>query len=144
MNSCDMNDVIPACVMETAFRFEEDFKRKAEEERKAHIEQNIKNSGIIRKINNILREEGQISITLASTNEKPDINGSYWMLDSSDWLPQYRLIPKVTNRELFDYIINAYRKAGYKIGGWGQYSATYWKDEERIIYAIANCETCEI
>ena len=137
----NFDTVIPACVMETIADNEEIKQKRAEEARVAAIESNILKSGIIRKINEALREHGHIRILLAQDDNR--ISNWSWKLDSRSWLKN-DIVKNVRNKELFNYIIDAYRKAGYTIGGYGTYSYNYWKDEERIIYAMANCDTCEV
>ena len=136
----NFDTVIPACVMEAIADSDEAKARKAEEARVAAIEDNILKSGIIRKINETLRKHGYVSILLANDN---NCVGDYnWQWDSRSWL-KHDIVKNVRNKELFNYIINAYKKAGYRIGGYGTYSSSYWKDEERTIYAMADCDNCE-
>ena len=137
----NFDTVIPACVMEAIADSDEAKARRAEEARVAAIEDNILKSGIIRKINKTLREHGHVGILLA--NDDNHIGDWYWRWDSRSWL-KHDIVKNVRNRELFSYIIDAYEKAGYRIGGYGTYSGNYWKDEERIIYAMADCNNCEI
>jgi hypothetical protein len=138
----DFNSIIPACVMEAIADSDEVKARRAEEARVAAIEDNILKSGIIRKINEALREHGKVRILLANSDNRM-ISDWYWRWDSRSWL-KHDIVKNVRNRELFSYIIDAYEKAGYRIGGYGTYSGNYWKDEERIIYAMADCDNCEI
>ena len=51
-----MDDIIPACVMETICENDEHIARMKENNRLKNVENAIKKSGIIRKINNIIRE----------------------------------------------------------------------------------------
>lgn len=138
----DFNSIIPACVMEAITDSDEVKARRVEEARIAAIEDNILKSGIIRKINETLREHGKVRILLANSNNNI-INDYYWRWDSRSWL-KHDIVKNVRNRELFNYVIDAYKKAGYRIGGYGTYSGNYWKDEERIIYAMADCDNCKI
>jgi hypothetical protein len=137
----NFDTVIPACVMEAIADSDDAKVQRAEEARVAAIESNILKSGIIRKINETLREHGRVGILLAQDDNH--VGDWYWKWDSRSWL-KHDIIKNVHNEELFNYIIDAYRKAGYRIGGYGTYSDNYWKDEERIIYAMADCDNCEV
>ena len=137
----NFDTVIPACVMEAIADNEEIKRTRAEEARVAAIESNILASGIIRKLNNLLREYGYVDITLAYSDNSNKKNFLQW--DCSSYNKENEIVKHVHNRELFKYIINAYKKAGYRIGGYGSYSAGYWKDENRTIYAMADCNNCE-
>ena len=138
----NFDTIIPACAMEAIADSEIVKQKRAEEERVAAIESNILKSGIIRKLNNLLREYGYVDITLARDNNSNRKSMLLWDCDS--YHKENEIVKHVHNRELFDYIINAYEKAGYRIGGHGYYSASYWKDENRIIYAMADCDNCEV
>lgn len=111
-------------------------KAEAEAKRKAEIPNAIAQSGIIGIINENLVKHGWYSLLFHKDNTY-DRNG---FNDYQANIPEgyvfsdkYDLVPGVHNRELFDYIINLYRSAGYKIGGYGTYSANYWKIEELTI-----------
>ena len=138
----NFDTVIPACVMEAIADNEEIKRKRAEEARVAAIESNILKSGIIRKLNDLLREYGYINITLAWDDNSNNKNYLQWDCSTSN--KENEIVKHVHNRELFDYIIEAYSKAGYKIGGHGHYSPGYWKVEARTIYAMADCNTCEV
>ena len=137
----NFDTIIPACVMEAIADNEEIKRERAEEARVAAIESNILKSGIIRELNNLLREYGYVNITLVWNNNSNNKNYLQW--DNSLFNKENRIVQHVHNRELFDYIIKAYKKAGYKIGGYGSYSPGYWKVKAHTIYAMANCDNCE-
>ena len=137
----DFNNIMPACIMEKICENDEHLARLEERRRVEKIESNIKKSNIIRKINNIIREYGECHITLGDFYDNSE--NKYW-LEWNDTDRDKSIVKNVTNRELFDYLINAYTKAGYRIGGYGWYSANYYKTVQRTIYAETNCNTCEI
>jgi hypothetical protein len=138
--------IIPACVMEeihNTVRIEKE--RQAEEERKAREERQRKLSAIILDsplipaINQSLAECGWCRLTIGkikSQIKKHEIDFGIWYSDF--------YFDEMTNRFVFDFLIEQYRKAGYRIGGWGSYSRNYYKEEERVIFAEPNCNTCEL
>lgn len=153
----NISTVIPACVMEQihntvrikkereAERIRREEERKAEEARKAEEERQRKlstiilNSPFIPAINQSLAEYGWCRLTIG--NIKNQIEGHE--IDFSNWgFDAY--FEELTNRFVFDFLVEQYRQAGYKIGGWGVYSRNYYKEEERIIFAETNCDTCEL
>ena len=115
---------------------EEQRQKEAEAQRKANIPNAIAESGVIGIINDNLVKRGWYSLLLHKDNTN-SLNG---FRDFEARIPEggyfsekYDLVPGVRNRELFDYIINLYRSAGYTIGGYGDYSANYWKIKELTI-----------
>lgn len=157
----EMNEIMPACVMEKVheqrvkeIRIQEEFERIAEEKRKEeerkkeeeYLRQSaskILNSKLIPAINHALKEKGFCCLTIGNLNNKIDeanINFYHCSYKSDYW----NMIDNLPNTFVFKFLIEQYQKAGYRIGGYGTYSAQYYKDEERIIFAEPNCETCEI
>ena len=149
--------IIPACVMEQIYntvriekereeeriRLEEERRaeeaRKAEEERQRKLCAIILNSPFIPAINQSLAEYGWCRLTIGriyNNIEGHEIDFSNCSCDA--------YFDELTNRFVFDFLVEQYRQAGYEIGGWGVYSRNYYKEEERIIYAKTNCNTCEL
>ena len=138
----NLDTIIPACVMEAITESDEIRRQRAEEARIAAVEENILKSGIIRKLNNLLREYGWVNITLAWDHNSNSKNNLQW--DNSISNKENEVVQHVHNRELFDYLIKAYKKAGYRIGGHGSYSPGYQKVKAHTIYAMADCGNCEV
>ena len=74
----NFDTIIPACVMEAIADNEEIKRKRAEEARVAAVESNILKSGIIRKLNDLLREYGCINITLAWDDNSNNKNYLQW------------------------------------------------------------------
>jgi len=155
--TANISTIIPACVMEQihdtvriekereAERIRREEERKAEEARKAEEERQRKlsaiilNSSFIPAINQSLAEYGWCRLTIGQIYNKikgHEIDFGNCRCDDC--------LEGLSNRFVFDFLVEQYRQAGYKIGGYGVYSRNYYKDEERIIYAETNCDTCEL
>jgi len=154
--TANISTIIPACVMEQihdtvriekereAERIRREEERKAEEARKAEEERQRKLSAVILgspfipAINQSLAEYGWCRLTIGQLYNKikgHEIDFGNCRCDDC--------LEGLSNRFVFDFLVEQYRQAGYKIGGYGVYSRNYYKDEERIIYAETNCDTCE-
>ena len=143
-----MNKIIPACVMEEMRnQYVEEQNRQRELERLAKIErenkwrETIVNSELIPFINNALVTHGYCILTMAEWKTK--LRDEY-LIDLDSSYHGTPILEEIPNRFVFDFLIGQYRNAGYKIGGWGVYSHSYYKEEERIIYAETDCDSCQL
>ena len=140
VNVYDENTILPISVM-SAWRkmehAEEERKaeeaRKSEEERRALIDQRILASGIIAKLNTMLAKEGRFGILRANCDSYFNSYDTWDTLVLDDSWRGSDFIKGVKNKELFDWLIEHYKAAGYTIGGYGYYSASYYKNEHRLI-----------
>lgn len=151
----NLNTIVPACVMEqihAVIKAEKDRiaeqerleaerraeeARKAEEERQRRLSMLILNSPLIPAINKSLAEYGWCRLTIGNVYN----NINRHDIDFDSW---HSCLEGLSSKFIFDFLVEQYRQAGYQIGGWGTYSRNYYKEEERIIYANANCDTCEL
>lgn len=149
----EMNEIMPACVMEKLHaevkiekEREAELARKAEEERKANITKNIiKNNKIIWQINKALEEHGHLNIQTGRFRKNIWGYGyQEWELNDEHYVNhQYSLIKDIWNDELILTIYKLYKEAGYRVHIY-EYSYGYYKNWNIDIYAEANCETCEV
>jgi hypothetical protein len=143
-----MNKIIPACVMEEMHnQYVEEQNRQRELERLAKIErenkwrETIANSELIPFINNALVTRGYCTLTMAEW--KTELRDGY-LIDLDSSYNGTSILEEIPNRFVFDFLIEQYRNAGYKISGYGVYSRSYYKEEERIICAETDCDNCQL
>ena len=115
---------------------EEQRKKEEEAKRKANIPNAIAESGVVGIINTALIKRGWYSLLL---HNDPSYRGNGFkdfqagLVEGRYNQDAYDVVPGVHNDELVNYLINLYKSAGYKIGGYGDYSANYWKNKELSI-----------
>lgn len=131
-----LNDVLPVCVICEAHELEEIRQREAAEEakreeirRKSEINSRIYESKILEKINKALIEWGSCTITIGAFSKSMIYNHFIELSQFRD-----NLIKRVTGQELYDFIYQQYKDAGYNINHY-VYSPSYWKDEYITIFA---------
>lgn len=100
--------------------------RKKEQARLARMEQSIKESGVLGRINRVLAKRGSIEILLAQTDDNAGWRGERLYLDSS--CRASTTFEGVKDYEMYDWLKNQYRRAGYSVNEY-VYSPSYWKDK---------------
>ena len=131
-----LNDVLPVCMICEAHELEELRQKEAAEQakreeiqRKSEINSRIYESKILEKINKALIEWGLCTITIGAFNKSMIYNLLIELSQFKD-----NLIKRVTGQELYDFIYQQYKDAGYEIDRY-VYSSSYWKDECITIFA---------